>query len=292
MTFRSILVATDFSEGSQNPLRVATRLAVADDAALVIAHVWNVPTALGGELPVPSELVTKLQDDAAHGLEAAVKEAKQLGARRVATKLLHGTPTRMLLATLDDPTFDLIVVGTHGRTGLSRILIGSIAEGIVRHAPCSVLVVRPDNASLPFSHILCPIDFSPTSRVASRVAEQLADTAAARLTLFHVVEIGFDAFRGTSDFVRHLETSAQSVLDKEVDAIRRRVTVPVDGYTATGSAGAQTLARLDDDSTIDLVVMGTHGRSGLERAVFGSVAAKVVRHARCPVLVARDHNTN
>ncbi len=292
MTFRNILVATDFSEGARSALRVATRLAIAEDAELVIAHAWEVPTALGGELPIPAEVVSKIQEDAERGLEAAVQEAKQLGAKRVSSRTLNGAATRALLGALDEePTFDLVVIGTHGRTGLRRILLGSIAEGVVRYAPCSVLVVRPDGKPTPFAHVLCPTDFSPRSSAAARTAEQLAESGGARLTMFHVVEIGFDAFRGPSDFVSHLEVAAQAVLDKELVEIRTRVSSPVDGKIATGSPGAQTLKCLEGDATIDLVVMGTHGRGGLERVIFGSVAEKVVRHAHCPVLIARDRST-
>jgi nucleotide-binding universal stress UspA family protein len=80
---------------------------------------------------------------------------------------------------------------------------------------------------------------------------------------------------------------AVAALDKEVERIKGATSVPITARNRIGYPGAQTLAAIDDDRTIDLVVMGSHGRTGIKRAFLGSVAEKVVRHARCPVLVAR-----
>ncbi len=289
MSFRKVLVATDFSDGSRRAVEVATRLATTQNAELVIAHAWNVPTALGGELPIPSEVVREIEDEAVRGLGDALREAKQLGARAT-SRLVHGPATRAIVRQLDDPSFDLVVVGTRGRTGLPRILLGSVATSIVRHAPVSTLVVRPDNVAIPFEHVLCPTDFSDQANAALALAEELAEADGAKLTLLHVAEVAFYGGRGAAQFIHYLERTSREQLARATARTRDRITVPVDGVNAIGSAGGQTLARIDDDKSIDLVVIGSHGRTGIERVVFGSVAEKVVRHARCPVLVARTRH--
>lgn len=287
MTFQRVLVATDFSSGSESALRVATRLAKLSDTELVIAHAWEVPTAFGAELPAPSDTVLALRQDALQGIDAARRQALALGASHVSTMILEGEPSNAVVGATTDGTFDLVVVGTHGRTGLSRVLMGSIAEKIVRRSRCSVLVVRPDDAAKPFTHVLCPIDDSESAQHALRLAAMLARVEHARLTLLNVVELTLYAGRKPVQYIQYLERSASGLLDKALAEVRGTVPSAV-ARTATGSPGGQTLALLDEDPTIDLVVMGSHGRGGIKRVLFGSVAEKVMRYARCPVLVARS----
>ena len=143
MSFAKILCPVDFSPGSQHAMKVAARLA-GTSAELVIAHAWYLPPlAFAGELPLPPSTIQDMVDDEHRGLEAAAAEASKLGAPRVSSIFLSGAAGDRIVSTLrDDPAFELVVMGTHGRTGLKRILLGSVAEYVVRHAPCSVLVAR------------------------------------------------------------------------------------------------------------------------------------------------------
>jgi nucleotide-binding universal stress UspA family protein len=289
MTFRKIVAATDFSPGSERALSIATRLAVSAAAELVVVHVLEVPTAFGGELPAPTDIVVELKEEAGRGLDQAVAEARTRGAVRVSSQLLEGTAPESLLRLVDAPDVDLIVVGTHGRTGLARVLLGSIAENIVRHAACSVLVVRPGDELVRFSHVLCPVDGEEASRSALWRAVQLAKADDARLTLLNVVELGVGySGRRAVQYLQHLERSSRELLDKEKESLNLITPLPtIDTRTVMGSAGGQILAALEDDRSIDLVVMGSRGRTGIKRVFLGSVAEKVVRHAPCPVLIAR-----
>jgi nucleotide-binding universal stress UspA family protein len=291
MSFQKILCPVDFSEGSSVALRYAVRLANESDAELVIAHSWYVPPMMfAGEPTFSPDLFQVMSDDAKKGLEASLKQAKDLGARRVTSKLLTGAPWYELVELLEtDKSYDLVVMGTHGRTGVSRVLLGSVAEKIVRHAPCSVLCVRPDAPGKQFTHVLCPIDFSESSQFAVDMAVEMARPWGAGITLLHVIEVPV-AYSGEPlpvSFMRDLDKHSAELLERWAANLRAKVSVPVATRSRIGRPGKEVVETLDADKTYDLVSVGSHGRTGIRRALLGSVAEKVVRHARCPVMVAR-----
>ena len=291
MTFKKILCPTDFSPGSEHAMRVAVRVATDNGAELVLAHVCHTPLfAFGGGDPFPAEAIEQLVKEKQRGLAAATSEALRLGARRATSQFLNGAPWDQIVEALrGDEAFDLVVMGSHGRTGITRVLLGSVTEKVVRHAPCSVLAARPGSDATSFAHILCPIDFSDSSRHAVERAAQLAAPSGAGLTLLHVIELPVTAAGEPFgvDFLEGIEQGSGRVLDEWASDLKSRVAVPVATEIRVGSPGMQALALLDHDPTFDLVVIGSHGRTGLGRVLLGSVAEKIVRHAPCPVLVAR-----
>ncbi|HEX7837412.1 MAG TPA: universal stress protein [Kofleriaceae bacterium] len=292
MRFHKILCPIDFSAGSQYALRTAARIAAASEAELVVANVWYMPPmAYAGDAPVPADAVQFLVDDSKRGLAQAERDASSLGARRVTTALLSGVPWEQLVALLGrDETFDLVVMGTHGRTGLSRILLGSVAEQVVRHAPCPVLTVRDRGEAGTFQHVLCPVDFSDSSRRAVELAGSIAAPGGAGIALLHVLElpVAYSGELKIPGLVEDLDRRAAGMLERWAAELRAKVSVPVVARSRIGRPGAQILAAQDGDPSFDLVVMGGHGRTGLPRLLLGSVAEQVIRHASCPVLVARS----
>ena len=291
MTLRKILCPIDFSAGSQHAMQVAARLAKRAGAELILTHSWYVPPlAFADEAPFPADTIQRMIEDEERNLAAATREVTGLGVERVTSRFLTGAPAdRIAEAAGDDREIDLIVMGTHGRTGLRRVLLGSVAEKVVRHAPCSVLAVRETSAATPFRHVLCPIDFSETSRLAVELAAQLVDPDGDGLELLHVLELPISASGEplAPDFLVDLDRRAAARLDEWAAEIQNSAKLRVTTRSRIGSPAGQALAVLDDDATLDLVVMGSHGRTGVGRILFGSVAEKLVRHARCPVLVAR-----
>ena len=289
MRFRKILCPIDFSPGSDQALLTAVQLAKASDAELVLTHSWYVPPlAYAGEAwTLSANIVDNMVQDSSRGLAAALSTAVGLGAR-ASSVLQNGVPSDRILTLLHgDPTFDLVVVGTHGRTGLARVFLGSVAEQVVRHAPCSILAARPRLADGPFKNILCPIDFSDSSRAAIDLAAEIGGDGAA-ISLMHAIELptSYAEDPTTIQSVAELDRMTTTVLDQWADKLRAKARGPVTAQTRRGRAGAQILAVLESGA-FDLVVTGSHGRTGLRRALLGSVAEKVVRHATCPVLVAR-----
>jgi len=126
-------------------MRRAVELAAESRAAVTLLHVWQFPLyAFTAEMPtIPADLVEELRLDAGRTLEKWGEEARALGGDRLSTSLLEGVAWDQIIAVLrNDPAYDLAVLGTHGRTGLKHVLLGSVAEKVVRHAPCTVLVVR------------------------------------------------------------------------------------------------------------------------------------------------------
>lgn len=143
MGFTKIACPVDFSACSREALRIAAELARDWSAPLVVVHVWEPPRWSIREVMIAPEVIQDMVEAEEAELESWTATAKQFGAREVGTRLLSGVAWDAVLALLkDDPAIDLVVMGTHGRTGLKHVLLGSVAEKVVRHAPCPVLVVR------------------------------------------------------------------------------------------------------------------------------------------------------
>lgn len=276
-------------------MRSAVRIANEHDAELILVHSWYIPpVTFAGDYVYAADIVQALTDDAQRALDNAVGEARKLGARRVASRMLNGVPWQQIVdAARQEAGLGLIVIGTHGRTGLSRVLMGSVAELVVRHAPCPVLTIRPGNEPTPYSHVLCPVDLSRPARDAMYLAAELVKPGSAEITLLHVLElpVSYAGKVPTPDFHRDLDARSAALLDRWTAELKAKVNVPVTQLTRIGHPGAQILAMLEYDRTFDLVVMGSHGHTGIGRMLLGSVAEKVVRHARCPVLVAHSART-
>lgn len=142
MGFRKILCPTDFSEGSREALRLVLDN-LGTEAQLVLVHVWEPPYVYGPDAGIPGSVFIDTRTMAENDLARWKGEAEQLGARRVTTVLATGAPWHEIVELARrDPAIDLIAMGTHGRTGLKHVLLGSVAEKVVRHATCPVLAAR------------------------------------------------------------------------------------------------------------------------------------------------------
>ena len=290
--FKKVLCPIDFSPRSDHALQVAVRMAAKANAELVLVHVWDLPPLISTKYPLAADAVQLMMHDQERGLAVASRDASRLGATRVTTSLLSGVAWEQIvqLATRDTD-FDLVVIGTHGRTGIARVLLGSVAERVARHASCSVLAVRPRGDVKAFEHVLCPIDFSDSSRQAVARAAELATPGGAGITLFHAIELPgiYSGEKPPSDLFAEADELTDALIEQWAADLRTKVSVPVTTLVQTGSPGALALDVLDNDSSYDLVVVGSQGRTGLRRVLLGSVAEKIMRGAPCPVLVARGH---
>ena len=141
MRFKKILVAVDFSPPSHEAMRTAAELAAESGAQVTLAYFWQVPL-LGAELPLPAQYIDEIRIYGEQELATWTAEAQKLVGRPVASVLGMGTAWDEIVKLIKRDSYDLVVLGTHGRTGLKHVLLGSVAEKVVRHAPCAALVVR------------------------------------------------------------------------------------------------------------------------------------------------------
>lgn len=207
-----------------------------------------------------------------------------------------GIPSVQISAAAAELNADLIVMGTHGRTGLEHILLGSTAERVLTTAPCPVLTVREAKGSeetslaapTRFEHIAIPVDFSESSVDALTFGIQLAKEFAASLTILHVVEplsygddLTLRQAMGQGRVGDRIDAQLSAYLSRIESAgiLARRV--------IRGGVPADSILDFVRASACDLIVMGTHGRRGISRMLQGSVAESVLRLASCPVLAGK-----
>jgi nucleotide-binding universal stress UspA family protein len=210
---------------------------------------------------------------------------------------MTGIPSVQICAAATDYHADVIVMGTHGRTGLEHILLGSTAERVLTMAPCPVLTVRKPKGSegrhtrgpIKFAHVTAPIDFSDCSVDALEYGIQMVRDFGASLTLLHVLEpvaYGDDGTLGRAAEPDQLDERIDSQLRAYVNAIQS-AGVPV-REAIRGGVPADSILEFARASACDLIIMGTHGRRGISHVLRGSVAEAVLRRAPCPVLAVKS----
>ncbi|MCI0541346.1 MAG: universal stress protein [Verrucomicrobiales bacterium] len=290
-----IIVTTDFSEASKTALPYAAALADRLGSEVVLLNVLEPPPRLAG-----LENVALLQSGDATtgrlyaGLDAMAGQA--FGNKtRVETHVRTGKPYREIIKAARDLEAGLLIMATHGYSGLKHAFLGSTTERVVRHAPCPVLTVRgvfgksTGPAKPPgMRRVLLATDFSDNSAKAFPWAQAFAETFRARLTLMHVVErFPIDAMLGrelTRDTSERLVDAAQARLGELARTLSREGGPPVDPVTRFGKPFDE-ITRGAQELDASLIVLATHGHTGLKRVYLRSVAERVVRHAHCPVLV-------
>jgi nucleotide-binding universal stress UspA family protein len=285
-----VLCPVDFSDISLRALHHAAALARWYDARLTVLHM--VPIMPVMDVP-PLVLDEKSRDEYRQQLRSFVAPVPAdvvMDVRVEQAESVH----EAIQAIASSTGVDLLVMGSHGRSGVTRILLGSVAERVIRQAPCPTMIVparahdvAPDEP-VRVGSILCAVDFSDNSLLAAEYAMNLAEEADAQLRLLHVVSIPPDLEELESSF-QSLRTHVYTERLRRLDAL-----IPADAQSyssvlsavRTGVVHREILAAAQEHSS-DLIVLGAHGRGGFDAVVFGSNAARVVRAANCPVLVVR-----
>jgi len=301
LTINDILVARDFSSVSDRALRHALDLAARTGATLHLLHaevLHEIEDRTEDRLS-PEDGVDALRDRLKKdgGASAEALDAVPV----VAVERRDVSPGPALLSYADEEGIDLIAMGTHGRRGASRVLLGSVAEEVVRRAQQPVLTVRgEDKGRTPtpgsMNRILVPVDFSDYSREALRHAHEWASLYGAQIDLLHVVvEDLHPAFymggvKSVYDVEPNLDDKVKARLHDFADEVLG-ATDGVETHVRTGSAPS-AITEFVKEEEVDLVALSTHGRTGLERFFLGSVAEKVVRHVSCPVLTVKAFGTS
>ena len=300
--FTRILVPTDFSPASEAALTYAHSVAKLFGSTVHVLHVMD-NVFLRPVVSDPHDLKAA----ALRTLEDRISEMDHHGVRFVAALECSDEPADEITSYARIQDIDLIVMGTHGRTGVAHLLMGSVAERVVQTASCPVVTMHtlPAGAgatNLGIRRILVPTDFSDPSEAALVYARGVARRLGASIHLLHVLEdvmpIGT---LGSEVFVADSPASRTARLNDARDRLAHRVTdYDKSQHNATFEVvfgnGARTIADYAADNDYDLIVMGTHGRKGFGHLVMGSVAEAVVRMAKDPVMTthvagARDTAT-
>lgn len=298
LTLKKVLVASDFSSSSLPALRYGLDLAAKTGAAL---HLVHVEVYLGD----PYTMATwsdELVGQARAGLQQMLEEAAQalsidLPLLTIETVVLRDlSAAGALTRYAGEHHIDVVVMGTHGRRGLRHLLLGSVAEEVVRQAPCPVLTVPETLTAGRLSgeamHLLVPVDFSKHSKEALRYAKALATLTGGQIDLLHVIEeLMHPAFYNTGaisvyDLQPDIEEKARVHL-KRIDEETGATALPVQYAVQSGYAAAEIIDYAKEHP-IGLIVMATHGLTGLAHFFMGSVAEKVARMAPCPVFVVKS----
>lgn len=294
-----ILVPHDFSSCSRQALTHAIELAARTRAELHILHVEVIHS--DGILP---EEANKTKAQILHDhmkqeiIDGAAKHdlyVSDLSAIRYVV-LRNVSASAAIVKYSSDYHIDLIVMGTHGRKGLTRTLLGSVAEEVVRLAPSTVLTVRETEDIKPLSEfintIVVPFDFSEYSRSALHYAKDLAASFGATLEVVHVIEENIHpAFSQAG--ISSIYDIKPDIEKKALKAMRSFYEVTGPAYdkvrfvTLHGNPSREILERLTS-AHADMLVISTHGLTGLKRALIGSVAEKLIREVQCPVITLKS----
>lgn len=293
---RNILVGTDFSETSQSAVTYAAHLAARNGARLHIVHVRILVEDLYEE-GLPDH--ARFQQALDRAAETNLHEEPHRIDVEVSRQVLRGASAPAeIVAYANEHSVDLVVVGTRGRSGLAHVLLGSVAQMVVRLSPISVLVVgHEEGGATPraeFHEILCPIDFSPQSGEAFDAAIALAARHGARVRVLHVVEeTTYPPFyRGSAPGWEHDLERIREHTRAEIEKMRAgRGQVPMEVEVVEGRA-ARAIVDAARTRRVDLLVMGSSGLSGARGYLVGSVAERVLRTAPCPVLIVKGHPDN
>jgi nucleotide-binding universal stress UspA family protein len=290
VAFKNILLATDFSKVSQHALLHALATAKRFDARLTVVHVAPPES----QVPIPMEPVPVELDwhkkRGAEGL-AHLEGFEPLHMYPHETVLKQGNPWPEISALIEERNFDLIVLGTHGRGILATLFLGSVAEQVLRHAPCPVMTIGPDvRTSLldreQLSHVLFATDFSEGSLHALPYALSLAEENNAEITLLHVLG--------------QLEPMPLEYSKELLSDYRKRLwnLIPDDAslwckpnVAVESGLAADSIVRKANKEHVDLIVMGAHSGSAVANHLPWTVLHSVARHARCPVLTVRGAKT-
>ena len=299
---KKVLFTTDFSEISNHALPYAIKMAKIFDAELVMLHAVTLyehdPNDPGHRFPSLESYCAELRRAADKRFQVCAEEIGDAGVK-IRKAVVQGiSPRAAILDFLrDEGGFGLVVMSTHGRSGLSHVLLGSVAENVIRYSPCPVLVVKnPEHEFLDrktgevhLRKILFPLDFSKESIRPLDLLRAIAARHGSEVIVYHAIDVEIPAIYYTAgiESVLQLDPGLRERVEKEM---RELIGTRLDGlnvhFMVAEGRAAKLIRAFASQQEIDLIVMGAAGSHGIGDFLFGSTASRVIQKAVCPVLIA------
>lgn len=298
--FKTMLFPTDFSVYAEHAKEYAFALSKDANGTVHIAHVVDTThlpyVALGGAF-ASGDILDRTIDSMKEHAQARLDKYVELAALHDIVAQAHlavGKPAEEIIKLGAQLNCDLTIMGTHGRSGFDRLVFGSTCDKVVRLSPIPLLAIKhpehefvKEGKPIALKRVLCPCDFSHFSQDAIPFASDLCSEFGATLVLTHVVDSRLDYPEFMPGMERrnapYLHYSAIEMLE---DLAEKHAKIPTEVEVFTGVPDREIMEAVKVKN-IDLVVMATHGRTGIAHALLGSTAEKVVRMAPCPVLTVR-----
>lgn len=292
--FKRIAIPTDFSETAQTAVSLGGAVAAYYDAEVDLVNAVDATVYAYAGYPFASltqELLSSAEE-AINGVKLP-EVAKDVKVNRY---IVSGNPAAEVVAHAERNGVDLIVIGTAGHGTIARFFLGSVADRVLHEAKCSVIVTKlpkgevkhPARKAKPVTRILFPTDFSETATKALKRAVALTEDFDAELFVLHVVDDTLVTTHVDSERKIILEELRRHALEEMKKQLPPELLENFDtiGAVKRGEPGKE-IAAYAETHNCDLIVMGSHGRTGVQRVLLGSVADKVVRSAKCPVFIER-----
>ena len=294
---RNIIVPIDFSKMSLQAIQIARQLARRFGASIHLAHVRQ--SNYTADFVAPA-FMTYEQEGEQTALEELKKVASECGVSSDTCDVLSGAPPFDEICRLAHAIpADLVVMPTHGRTGLKHVFLGSTAERIVQHSSCPVLVTRGktvksrNGSQAGMKTILVPVDFSSCSREGLRYAIAFANEFGAKIILLHATYLGYIySAEGTNLYdIPGLQKAAREIAERKMRELVRSLDFGAVKFETAFTDGSPVIdiCAFAKDHDVDLIITSTHGFTGFAHVLIGSIAEQVVRHAPCSVLVVPSH---
>lgn len=295
-TIRTILVATDFSDTAAAASEWAMEIALSHGARVELIHALALPLTAPSLALDAEPLDAQLRERAALRLE----EAAALGRHRgidVEVRSAMGSPRSVILERIEELHPDLVVLGTEGRTGLQQRLLGSTSRRVVQGSTAPVLVVHPSDRDQhrTIQTVLVPTDFSEDAHAVADAARRLllppdSHAEPPRLVLFHAYSLpveytAYGLIPTSLDYLRDTGAEAEAQLEQAAQVLRQEG-LTVETVAREGFA-PEVIVQEARERQVDLIALGTHGRSGFAHWFLGSTAEQVVATAPCPVMTLR-----
>lgn len=293
MALSRILVGTDFSDRAEFAAHHAMVIARHTGAEVILMHAMVLGTEEFSP-PYAFELPGLFEDKATEIIARSRRRLEDERSRllgqgvELSHVFVNEAPEKGIVSAAEKSKANLIVLGTHGREGLRRFLVGSVAQRVVHRAGCDVLVAREAPADNRYSQILVAIDFSKQSEMALQRALELVERGG-QISLLHCWTIPGSGRTYWGPLGPALRTAIHESANKQCQALVdtfQTSDVEIVFSCEEGNARHIIIERLDAGAQ-DLVILGSHGRQGVSRLVLGSVAESVLAHAHHSVYIAR-----